>query len=190
VGSFRRAGLLIPALVAVAFVAGGAGAQGWHDYELPIAPGFSIYRMNSFDVCLGTSEGKLLVCPNEYEGVGPLVGYVVTDDSILTEHWGVRPDPLNAAMPDGDSSQRFFFIVSRRTRSVEGPFDRATFASRMPAGDLQWVRPHNPNFWTPLLGDLMILSFFLLVFALPLGVVLLLGFWAWRWWRRHRQDAL
>jgi len=183
--------LLVLALALIGSVGLPANASGWQDYELEIAPGFSVYRMNSFEVCLGSSEGQLLVCPSGFPDVGPIVGYAVTAESILTRHEGVRPHPKNPTVPDGDPSKEFFFIVSRDTRAVTGPFDRGTLVSRSSAlvDQIRWVAPHNPNFWRPLLGDLIFLSFTLLLFGWPIGVLVFLFLLGWWWLRRRRRAA-
>ena len=71
--------------------------------------------------------------------------------------------------------------------TIEGPFDRVAFANRWPvsSGKLQWVSPHNPNFWLPLLGSLLFLSYTLLFFGWPIGA-LLVAVLVWRFVRRHR----
>lgn len=181
------------ALIALAFATVPAQASGWNDYELKIAPGFSIYRANDLDVCLGTSDGSLIVCPSSSRdlSVGPLNAYMVTEEWILTRHRGLRRASENPTEFEG-ASEEFFFIVSRATRAVEGPFDRASFASRspVPSQSLKWIAPHNPNFWLPLFGGLLFLSYTVWFFGWPVIVVL---FAALGWWfvqrRLRRQPA-
>jgi len=124
-------------------------AQGWLDYELEIAPGFTVFRANSFDVCLGTPEGALIICPHDYPGlVGPLVEYAVTSESIATRHEGVRPNERNPAMSDGDPDKEFFFSVRRGDQSISGPFTRSEWekSGLPPLSSFDWKHPQNPNF--------------------------------------------
>src|SRR4051812_17549311 len=101
-------------LVVLLLDLGASYASGWHDYSVEIAPGFSVYRMNNFEVCLGQTGGSLLTCPSSYPGqVGPLVEYAVTKDFILAHHAGVRPDERNPSMPSGDPNKAFYFAVRR-----------------------------------------------------------------------------
>jgi hypothetical protein len=167
-----------------------ASAQGWLDYELEIAPGFTVFRANSFDVCLGTPEGELLICPHDYPGlVGPLEAYAVTNDSIVTRHLGVRPNERNPAMPDGDPGKEFFFSVRRGDRSVSGPFTRSEWEkSGLPAlSSFDWTHPRNPNFWLPLVGSLFFVGFAVVYFGWPLLLLLAAGFGFWLYRRRSSQ---
>jgi hypothetical protein len=159
-----------------------ARAAGWHDYSLEIATGFSVHRMNSFDICLGTPGGALLICPQDHPGrVGPLVDYAVTQDLILTRHLGVRPHEKNPSLPQGDPGAELFFIVLRGTHDVVGPLERDEFQGHPlhPGSGLDWIPPANPSSWRPLLGDLLFLALGSLYLGWPLLLLAcgILAFW-------------
>jgi hypothetical protein len=164
-----------------------AAGTGWNDYEVDIAPGFTVVRANTFEVCLGTSDGRILVCPSHPPGeLGPLVGYVVTSDQIVTRHFGARLDPENPLLGEQDPSKELFFFVSRRTLEVVGPLSRAEFdqSPLKPTGEPKWQAPHNPNFWRPLLGQLAFIGITLLIFGTPVVAV---GAGIWVGWRLLRR---
>ena len=130
----------------------------------------------------------MLICPlDERPTFGPLVGYALANDSIFTRHLGAKPHERNPSMWQGDSSQEFFFVVQRDDQRVTGPLTlREWDNAGLPAiSSIQWVKPKNPNFWTPLLGDLIFLGFIVVQFGWPV-IVVLLALWAFR---RIRQKA-
>jgi hypothetical protein len=172
-----------------------ASAQGWLDYRLEIAPGFAVERMNSFEVCLSGREGLLLICPlDDHPTFGPLVEYAVTDDFIITKNLGCKPHEGNPSMWQGDPSKEFFFLVRREDQRVTGPLTRQQWeGSALPAlSSLNWTKPRNPNFWTPLVGTVFFLGFAAIYFGWPvlaLAFVAVIGFWALRRKRRSRGAA-
>lgn len=181
--------LTLALLLAVGGVPG-ALASGWNDYSLEIAPGFTIWRMNSFDVCLGATDGTLLDCPEGWPGhVGPLVGYAVGEAYIATRHTGVKPNRRNPDLPDADPAVEWFFLVQRSTNEVIGPLDKAAFDkdTRRPSS-LDWRTPRNPNFWRPLRGMLLFLAMSAVILKWPVAVLIsvptVAGF---IWWRSHRR---
>jgi hypothetical protein len=190
----RRAIHAIPALFVILLAARAAGA-GWHDYRLEIAPGFAVERMNSFQVCLAGREGHLVICPiYEQPAFGPLVEYAVTDDFIITKNLGAQPHEKNPVMWQGDPTKEFFFVVRREDEEVTGPLTQQEWEqSGFPAlSSLNWATPRNPNFWTPLLGDLLFLGFAAVYFGWPvlvLALVASLGFWLLRRNRRNKRTA-
>jgi len=149
------------ALLILAF-ATPASASGWHDYSLKIAPGFSVERMNPFLVCLaGGPDDLLIVCPlDDVPTFGPLVEYAVTKDAIITKHLGAKPYQANPSMWQGDPAKEFFFLVQREDQKVIGPLSREAWdASGLPGlSSLHWTEPRNPNFWTPVVGDLLFMG--------------------------------
>lgn len=173
----------------VLFAAGPAAAQGWHDYELPIAPGFTIYRNNSFEICLGESDGLILICPNDKGLVGPIAAYAVTDTAILTKHFGVTRNKKNPSIPEGDPDKEFFFLTNRMDKRITGPLSRADWEQRgSPSlSAVTWVEPRNPNFWLPMFGDLMFLGFVLLFWWWPVALVALAAILIWFYVRRQRR---
>jgi len=181
---------LIALSVAALFPATGAAASGWHDYELEIAPGFTVFRANAFDVCLGTTEKSLLVCPHNYPGkIGPLVAYAVTEDAIITQHVGARPHEKNPEMLDADPEKEFLFIVRRADRAVSGPFTRLEWeqAGYPDLSSLNWAHPRNPNFWLPFLGTLFFLGVTAIIFGGPIAVLVIAAASLWLYLRRLRQ---
>ena len=175
--------------------AGSVRASGWHDYELKIAPQYSVFRANSFDVSLQGPE--LHIGPDTYAGVGPLVGYAVTPEVIFTRHLGVRPHPQNPSMSDGDPDQELFFLVRRSDRHVTGPLTRSAWEERgdLPAlSSLLWSEPRNPHVLLPLLGTIVFIAFALVIVPAyaayaywPLTVVPVLIIVVWR---RRRRAAI
>ena len=69
-------------------------ASGWNDYELDIGDGYSVFRMNSMDVCIGTKGGSLILYPSDYKHVGPVIDYQMLEKYILTKNAGVNPRNL------------------------------------------------------------------------------------------------
>jgi hypothetical protein len=169
-----------------------ASAAGWHDYELEIAPGFAVVRINSLQVCLEGPERALLVCPPyDRPTFGPLVGYAVTEASIITRHLGFKPHEDNPSMWEGDPAKEFFFVVRRDNQHITGPLTRLEWEEAgLPAlSSIEWVEPRNPNFWRPLLGDLFFLGFAAVYFGWPLlllAAAALLAVWLIR---RRRKGA-
>lgn len=171
-----------------------AFASGWNDYSLEIAPGFFVYRMNSFQICLGRPDGKLLICPEDYPGlVGPLSQYAVTENLIMTRHMGVRPNESNPTVPEGDPQKEYYFAVGRADHRVTGPLTRAEWAGRaLPSlSSFEWVAPKNPNFWMPLVGNLTFLVFVLVFEGWPFIIAALVvgSIWLYRRGARKRANA-
>ena len=127
-------------LICLASIA--AAGCGLLDYSLPIAPGFSVERMNSFMVCLAGAEDLLLVCPSGE--VGPIAEYALTEDSIGLKSFGVRSDGASVV----DPQNQFFFLVRRSDQRVTGPLTREEWeAAGLPGlSSLHWLAPRNPVF--------------------------------------------
>jgi len=65
----------------------------------------------------------------------------------------------------------------RRTNSqVLGPFVPTEWkqSALPPISTVDWIAPKNPNFWLPLMGDLMFLAFVLVYQGWPILLVLVL----------------
>jgi hypothetical protein len=163
-----------------------AVASGWQDYTLTIAPGFTIERMNSFQVCLAGAEELLLVCPKGE--VGPIEEFAVTEDSIVTKNLGAKPAEGEPAKVQIDPAKEFFFLVRRADESITGPLTRVEWekANLPNLSTLHWVRPSNPSFWTPLLGNLAFVGFIVSMVAIPVVLVVVIGLVFWRRGQRHR----
>ncbi|MDD4181422.1 MAG: hypothetical protein PHE87_07320 [Victivallaceae bacterium] len=158
-------------------------ASGWNDFTLDIGDGYNIFRANSMDVCIGRTGGSLILYPRNYEKVGPVIRYITTPNHILTKNLGKKSRNLleGDSFQEIDSTMEFFFIISKKSTDIRGPFTKEEF-SRLPEvaaiGSLDWQTPRNPNFWLPLLGSLMILSFFIPVLVIKyfwITIPLILG---------------
>lgn len=62
-------------------------ATGWHDYELDIGDGYTIFRANSFDLDI-SHDRRSLIGPNSFSEIGPVYGYCVTADFIFARAYG------------------------------------------------------------------------------------------------------
>ncbi len=166
--------LLLTSLLLIVF-AKDLSASGWNDYSADIGHGFNIYRMNSFQVCIGGSDSTLLICPSEGDEFGPVVNYVFTESHLLVETLGVMPHPKNSRMQTGNPNQQYYFLIDKITHEVVGPLGSDQFNSNAAVHrKLDWKNPSNPNILRPLLGNLMFLSITVLFFGWPLILVLLI----------------
>ncbi len=68
--------VLLPVILVLACHS--AWGAGWHDYTLEIDRDYTIFRANSLDVSLSTSDRESVVGADEKRGTGPLVGTVFT----------------------------------------------------------------------------------------------------------------
>jgi len=165
-------------------------ASGWNDYRLEIAPGFAVLRMNNFEVCLGSVEGNLYICPGDFSGqLGPLVQYSVTDSQIYTRHEGAMPHEQNSSMRQGDPSKEYFFVVDRETKEITGPLEANEFHRSYSSGHIKWQNPKNPKIWTPLLGNLMFFGFYIVFVWWPILIVFLAIVLAIWFWKRRAKSA-
>jgi hypothetical protein len=166
------AAMRIRSIAAVLLLAhSGAGCSAaWSNYRVEVAPGFAVERRSSFLVCLAGPAGRYLTCPDSQPEVGPLVEYAVTGDAIVTKHLGSQAVVGRPELVQIDPTQEFFFHVRRSDEAVAGPYTRADWQQEedLPAlSSLAWMRPRNPSFWVPLLGDLFMLGFFALYVGWP-----------------------
>ncbi|MHB8858861.1 MAG: hypothetical protein ACYC6Z_05170 [Thermoleophilia bacterium] len=146
-------------------------ATGWNDYTLDIGDGYDVFRANSLDVCIGKSSGSLILCPSNYDNVGPIDQYITTPQHIFTKNLGRKPRNLfeGDTFQDIDSSKTFYFIISKANDEVIGPLTEDEFARRPEVTDLErlnWQTPHNPNFLLPILGSLMFLAISIPILAI------------------------
>ncbi|MCL4473909.1 MAG: hypothetical protein M1539_02960 [Actinobacteria bacterium] len=98
-------------------------ATGWNDYTLDIGDGYDVFRANSLDVCIGKSSGSLILCPSNYDNVGPIDQYITTPQHIFTKNLGRKPRNLfeGDTFQDIDSSKTFYFIIYKANDEVIGP---------------------------------------------------------------------
>jgi hypothetical protein len=146
-------------------------ASGWNDFTLDIGDGYNVFRANSLDVCIGRADGSLILSPRDHDKVGPIVNYISTPDYILTKNLGRTPRKLfeGDTFQEVDPSHVYFFVIVKANDEVRGPFSTDEFSQRPEVaslGQLDWQIPKNPNFWTPLLGNLMFLAFAIPILAI------------------------
>ena len=143
---------MILAIIAGLLLAGTCLAQGYGDYELDIGDGYTVVRCNGMDVCIGSADQGLIIYPSKYDNLGPVVQYITTPEYIFTRNYGRKPRNLHKGdtFEDVDPSQEYFFSISKRTGSVQGPFSQKEF-SQLPEvanlGQLDWQTPENPDPW-------------------------------------------
>jgi hypothetical protein len=177
------------AIVFVLLLAPSCLATGWSDFELDIGDGYRVFRANSMDVGIGTADGRIILNPNDYEGVGPVSRYITTPTLILTKNLGRKARNLfkGDTFEDVDPAKEFYFVIVKGTNDVRGPYSQAEFATLpdvVNLGKLDWRVPRNPSFWLPLLGGLVFIAvvipilavrYFWITIPLLLGLVLLVG---------------
>ena len=71
-----------------------AHASGWNDYSLDIGDGYMVFRANSMEVSIGQTSGSLILYPQDYIGVGPVIAYDIKTEFILTKNAGRAPRNL------------------------------------------------------------------------------------------------
>lgn len=150
--------------ISIFFLSGSiCSAQGWRDYSLDIGDGYHIFRANSMDVCIGKTDGSLILSPRDYNNVGPLYRYLTTPEHILTTNHGRTPrDAFEGdEFEEIDSSQKFYFVIFKENDEVIGPLSETDFL-RQPEvaglGSLDWKTPKNPDFWLPISGSLIFIA--------------------------------
>jgi hypothetical protein len=162
-----------------------AGASGWNDYELSIDPGYTIYRCNSLDVCLGHNDGTLIYVPADYAQTGPIDAYNVTPTHIFLRTLGRSPRNLfqGDTFENVDPSRQFFFVFDKAKDSLAGPLSLAEFQTHPVVtdhGDTDWTETRNPNVARPLVGGLMFLAMSAIILGWPIllaiGVAVLIVF--------------
>lgn len=146
-------------------------ASGWNDFTLDIGDGYNVFCANSIDVCIGRADGRLILYPRDHDKVGPVVNYISTPDYILTKNLGRTPRNLfeGDTFQEVDPSHVHFFVIVKANDEARGPFSADEFSQQPEVaslGQLDWQIPKNPNFWTPLLGNLMFLAFAIPILAI------------------------
>jgi len=153
----------ITAILTILLSASACFASGWNDFTLDIGDGYYVFKASSMDVCIGKTGGPLILSPGYYDGVGPVTGYITTPELILTKNLGRKPRNLfeGDKHEEVDPSREYFFVITKGTDKVQGPFSEEEFGKRPEVtnlGPLDWQTPTNPNFWLPLLGVLMFIA--------------------------------
>jgi hypothetical protein len=148
-----------------------AHASGWNDYSLDIGDGYMVFRANSMEVSIGQTSGSLILYPQDYIGVGPVIAYDIKTEFILTKNAGRAPRNLfeNDTFENIDHGKEWYFLIPKVTNEPLGPYTKAAFSDVLREKGIQnieWVRPKNPNFWTPLLGSLMFIAIAIPIIAI------------------------
>jgi hypothetical protein len=178
----------ITVILAFLFLSGSVHASGWNDYSLDIGDGYMVFRANSMDVCIGQTGGSLILYPQDYPKVGPVIAYDMKPSFILTKNAGrVRRNQFEGdTFENVDYGSEWYFVIPKATNEPLGPFAEESFMSILKEKgiqDIEWVKPRNPNFWTPLLGSLMFIALAIPILAIkffyistPLIALMVWGF--------------
>lgn len=136
-------------IIAILLSAGMCLAQGYSDYWLDIGDGYEVVRVNALDVCIcKTDSHRVVLSPRDYDKTGPVDQYITTPNNILTKHHGLKLG--EGSVPDIDLSQEYFFVITKGTDVVQGPFNQEEFSQRPEVaniGQLDWLTPENPDPW-------------------------------------------
>lgn len=147
-------------------------ASGWNDYSLDIGDGYMVFRANSMDVCIGRTDGRLILYPQNYHAkVGPVIAYDMKNEFILTKNAGRVPRNLfeGDTFENVDYGKEWYFLIPKATNEPLGPYTKIAFFEVLKEKGIQnveWIRPKNPNFWTPLLGSLMFIAIAIPILAI------------------------
>ncbi len=140
-----------------------AFGSGWHDYQMEIGDGYSLFRNNSMDVGIGKKDNSIILFPMDYEGIGPVTSYQISVAYILTKNKGRKDRNLfeGDTSEEIDNNKDFFFILQKKDNGVFGPYKEIEFekvAKEKGIEIKEWIIPKNPNYWRPLLGNLMFIA--------------------------------
>ncbi len=148
-------------LLALLLASSVAAAFGQHDYELDIGDGYSISRTSSLQVYL-TKKGKgFLVGPKRTDGVGPVVGYFMTDRFVFAKTLGKRLRDELETVGEINYTKTYYFIVLKENDKVIGPLSETQFLDHpfvAGAKPVDWKVPSNPDVLLPLLFSLLIVA--------------------------------
>lgn len=115
------------------------------------------------DVCIGKSDTSLILCPSDFNNVGPVIKYITTAKYIFTINNGRKPrnEFIGDTFENIDTSKEFYFLITKETDNIIGPMSKIEF-EKQPAvtslAPLEWKTPTNPNFWLPFLGGIIFLA--------------------------------
>ena len=162
-------------------------ASGWHDYKLSIDDGYGVFRANTLDISIGIKGGGLILFPRDYAGVGPVQSYYVSPEYILVKNAGRHPRNFfeGDTGEEIDYGKEYFFIIRKSDDQVMGPYSAEEFkqeTERINLYNISWIKPKNPNFWRPFLGDLIFISIALPILAIKffyitIPIVVLVVWW-------------
>ncbi len=140
---------------------------------MDIGDGYYVWRPWSGNVGIGSCiAGELcqyVLNQYDYDKVGPIAGYSTTPKFVFTKNIGRKPYKRFQGDEDVDPTKEFFFIIYKEKNKVIGPLSGTQFYSRPEVSNLSpldWKTPKNPNFWLPLLGNLMFLAFIIVFFPI------------------------
>jgi hypothetical protein len=153
-------------MVAVMAPSSSWGFAGLLDYKLDIGDGYAIYRNNSYEVCLGKSDGTLILWQGNYDKIGPITHYGTNSHHIFARAIGLtRSLTGEGPPPELDKGKEYYFIITKGSDALVGPLSSIGFYSNSAvkaAGKIQWLQPKNPNILLPILG-----VFLMLVYSAP-----------------------
>ena len=173
-------------ILALIFMSDSIHASGWNDYSLDIGDGYAIFRSNSRDVSIGRTSGSLIRYPQMRAEVGPVVAYAMMDEFILTKNAGRAPRNHfeSDTFEKADYGKEWYFLIPKATDKPLGPYTKTAFFDVLGERGIQnveWLEPKNPNFWSPLLGNLMFMAIVILIPAIKFFYIsiplLILAFW-------------
>lgn len=170
--------------------------SGWNDYKLDIGDGYSILRANSFEVVL-MHNMNIIISNYEYRDIGPITHYYKNDESIFlkTAGWEYRNRYKGDSFKNIDQTITYYFIVNIETKQVDGPLDISDFKENIAvnkAGKIEWMKPKNPNFWTPLIGNMLFILVSLIilpvrVWYISIPVILVYGWFVYTQRKKRRK---
>ena len=159
--------VIIPVFI---FIVSACFASGWNDYTLDIGDGYNIVQTSISEVCIGNPEQVLILYPNNYDNVGPVIRYIATPKYILTKNLYQK----SRVSQDDKTSNECFFIILKGIDKVTGPLSESDFL-KLPevisVGRLDWKTPKNPDFWIPLFWNTIAFV------ILPIPILAIKFFW-------------
>lgn len=164
-------------MFAALLVSAPADATGWTDFELRIDSDFTIVRANTLDVVLCRADGRVVLDPADYPGIGPIIAYAVTQDHIVTHHHGraLRQQFPNDGFEAVDRLRDYFFITTKRDARVIGPLDAKGLLQQpaiLAAGELAWSPVRNPSIPLRVMDGVLTLA--------PIAILVVVAIWVWR----------
>ena len=183
-------------------------AAGWNDFTRDIGHGFSLWKTDSFHVCIDQVDTYAQVCGDTSKGnYGPVSGYYFTDEHLLVRTHGAKLRD-NSEYFKTDIDREHFFIIKREVpshgrNSAIGPLDRDEFYDHpaVPA-EIQWEPPTRfdlsprskdersaleNTIITAIAWPLALLIFFGPIIIWPIGIFIVVR-WIRRRWRMRSRD--